>query len=37
MIQPMSIVKIADNTGAKVGRVFKVLRVQKSATRELAI
>lgn len=25
MIQPMSIVKIADNTGAKVGRVFKVL------------
>ncbi|MFA5737053.1 MAG: 50S ribosomal protein L14 [Candidatus Paceibacterota bacterium] len=25
MIQPMSIVKIADNTGAKIGRVFKVL------------
>ncbi len=25
MIQPRSIVKIADNTGAKVGRVFKVL------------
>lgn len=25
MIQPQSIVKIADNTGAKVGRVFKVL------------
>ena len=25
MIQPRSIVKIADNTGGKVGRVFKVL------------
>lgn len=25
MIQPMSIVRIADNTGAKIGRVFKVL------------
>ncbi len=25
MIQPQSIVKIADNTGAKVGRIFKVL------------
>ena len=25
MIQPQSIVQIADNTGAKVGRVFKVL------------
>jgi len=25
MIQPQSIVKIADNTGAKIGRVFKVL------------
>ncbi len=24
MIQPRSIVKIADNTGAKIGRVFKV-------------
>lgn len=24
MIQPQSIVKIADNTGAKVGKVFKV-------------
>ncbi len=24
MIQPLSIVKIADNTGAKVGRVFKI-------------
>jgi len=25
MIQPRSLVKIADNTGAKIGRVFKVL------------
>jgi large subunit ribosomal protein L14 len=25
MIQPQTIVKIADNTGAKIGRVFKVL------------
>ena len=25
MVQPRSIVKIADNTGAKIGRVFKVL------------
>ncbi len=25
MIQPRSIVQIADNTGAKVGRIFKVL------------
>ena len=25
MIQPRSIVKVADNTGAKVGRIFKVL------------
>ena len=25
MFQPQTIVKIADNTGAKVGRVFKVL------------
>ncbi len=25
MIQPRSIVKIADNTGARLGRVFKVL------------
>jgi len=25
MIQPQTIVKITDNTGAKVGRVFKVL------------
>ena len=25
MIQPRTIVKIADNTGAKIGRIFKVL------------
>ena len=25
MIQPRSIVQVADNTGAKVGRIFKVL------------
>ena len=25
MLQPRSLVKIADNTGAKIGRVFKVL------------
>ena len=25
MLQPQSIVKIADNTGAKIGRIFKVL------------
>ncbi|MBI5138708.1 MAG: 50S ribosomal protein L14 [Candidatus Vogelbacteria bacterium] len=25
MLQPRSIVKVADNTGAKIGRVFKVL------------
>lgn len=24
MIQPQSIVKIADNTGAKIGRIFKI-------------
>jgi len=29
MIQPQSIVKIADNSGAKVGRVFKVLGSSK--------
>ncbi|MDQ3090000.1 MAG: 50S ribosomal protein L14 [bacterium] len=29
MIQPQSIVVIADNTGAKVGRVFKVLGSSK--------
>ena len=29
MIQPMTIVKIADNTGAKMGRIFKVLGSSK--------
>ena len=29
MIQPRSIVKIADNSGAKIGRVFKVLGSSK--------
>ena len=29
MIQPKSIVKIADNTGAKIGRIFKVLGSSK--------
>ena len=29
MIQPRSIVKIADNTGAKIGRIFKVLGSSK--------
>src|SRR4051812_36770273 len=29
MIQPRSIVKIADNSGAKLGRVFKVLGSSK--------
>ncbi len=29
MIQPRSIVKIADNTGGKIGRVFKVLGSSK--------
>lgn len=29
MIQPRSIVKITDNTGAKIGRIFKVLGSSK--------
>lgn len=29
MIQPRSIVKIADNTGGKIGRIFKVLGSSK--------
>ena len=29
MIQPRSIVKIADNSGAKIGRIFKVLGSSK--------
>lgn len=35
MIQPRSIVKIADNTGAKIGRVFKVLGGSKKRYAEL--
>lgn len=35
MIQPRSIVKIADNTGAKVGRIFKVLGSSKKRYAEL--
>src|SRR5574343_2061689 len=29
MIQPRTIVKIADNSGAKIGRIFKVLGASK--------
>jgi large subunit ribosomal protein L14 len=32
MIQPRSIVQIADNSGAKIGRVFKVLGGSKRRT-----
>ncbi len=35
MIQPRSIVKIADNTGAKIGRVFKVLGSSKKRYAEI--
>ena len=35
MIQPRSIVKIADNTGAKVGRIFKVLGSAKKRWAEI--
>ena len=35
MIQPRSIVKIADNTGAKIGRIFKVLGSSKKRTAEI--
>jgi len=35
MIQPQSVVKITDNTGAKVGRVFKVLGGSKKRYAEL--
>jgi large subunit ribosomal protein L14 len=35
MIQPQTIVKIADNTGAKIGRVFKVLGSSKKRYAEL--
>lgn len=35
MIQPRSIVKIADNSGGKIGRVFKVLGSSKKRYAEL--
>ncbi len=35
MIQPQSIVKIADNTGAKIGRVFKVIGGSKRRYAEI--
>ena len=35
MIQPQSIVKIADNSGGKIGRVFKVLGGSKKPYAEL--
>lgn len=35
MIQPRSIVKIADNSGAKIGRIFKVLGGSKKHYAEL--
>lgn len=35
MIQPRSIVKIADNSGAKIGRIFKVLGGSKKRYAEI--
>ncbi|OIP77590.1 MAG: 50S ribosomal protein L14 [Parcubacteria group bacterium CG2_30_44_11] len=35
MIQPQTIVKITDNSGGKVGRVFKILGGSKKRTAEL--
>ncbi len=35
MIQPRSIVKIADNTGAKIGRIFKVIGSSKKRYAEI--
>lgn len=35
MIQPQSIVKITDNSGAKIGRVFKVLGGSKKRYAEI--
>src|SRR3989344_3277780 len=32
MVQPQTIVQIADNSGAKIGRVFKVLGSSKKRT-----
>ncbi len=35
MIQPRSIVKVADNSGAKIGRIFKVLGSSKKRYAEI--
>ena len=35
MIQPRTIVKIADNSGAKIGRIFKVLGATRKRYAEL--
>ncbi|MCC7004329.1 50S ribosomal protein L14 [Candidatus Nomurabacteria bacterium] len=35
MIQPRSIVNIADNSGAKIGRIFKVLGGSKKRSAEI--
>jgi len=35
MLQPRSIVKISDNCGAKIGRIFKVLGSSKKRTAEI--
>lgn len=35
MVQPRSIVKITDNSGAKIGRIFKVLGSSKKRYAEL--
>jgi large subunit ribosomal protein L14 len=35
MIQPRSIVKIADNTGGKIGRIFKVIGSSKKRWAEI--
>jgi len=35
MVQPQTIVKIVDNSGAKIGRVFKILGGSKKRTAEL--
>jgi large subunit ribosomal protein L14 len=35
MIQPQTIVKITDNSGGKIGRVFKILGGSKKRTAEL--
>ncbi len=35
MIQPQTLVKIADNSGAKIGRVFKILGGSKKRSAEI--